>query len=93
MQCPHCGQPIEVGPPNKQATLAERWQNDAREKGVSLGCGTLIIIAIIVAIFSNNGADEDDVRRVRDEVRSLERKIDQLSDELRKRPVVQPSKQ
>ena len=45
---------------------------------MSLGCGTLIIIAIIVAIFSSTGDDSDAIRELRREIKQLERKIDKL---------------
>ena len=41
---------------------------------VSLGCGTLILIAVIVLIFGNANNDKDllaEVRRLRSDVRSL----------------------
>lgn len=64
--CPHCGKTIDVGPPAKVP-----WgQYDPS------GCGTLILIAIIVAMFSRGGAD--DIRELRKDIQSLEQKIDRL---------------
>jgi outer membrane murein-binding lipoprotein Lpp len=54
------------------------------ETKAQLGCGTLIIIAIIVMIFSG-GRDSS---RLKDDVRQLNRKIDRLEskiDDLTKR--------
>ena len=52
---------------------------------VTLGCGTLIVIAIIVAIFSNNGMNDvggrlDDLRG---EVRELKKSIDAQAQQIR----------
>ena len=47
-------------------------QSDKRT--VQLGCGTLILIAIIVAIFSGDNSD----RKLRKEVGELHEKIDRL---------------
>jgi hypothetical protein len=69
--CPHCGREIEVKP----TADVSWWQYDPG-RGTSLGCGTLIIIAIIVAMFSRGGAD--DIRELRRDIQSLEKKIDQL---------------
>ncbi len=51
----------------------------------TLGCGTLILIAIIVAIFSNNGTRDvergvDDLRR---DVQELKKSIDSQSEKIR----------
>jgi hypothetical protein len=69
--CPHCGKTIDVGPPAK----VPWWQYDPGG-GASLGCGTLILIAIIVAMFSRGGAD--DIRDLRKDIQSLEQKIDRM---------------
>jgi hypothetical protein len=69
--CPHCGKPIEVGPPANVP-----WWQYTPGGNASLGCGTLILIAIIVAMFSRGGADE--IRDLRKDIQSLEKKIDQL---------------
>ena len=44
---------------------------------VSLGCGTLILIAVIVSIFSNANKD------VEKEVKQLQRDVQQLTEEVR----------
>ncbi len=62
--CPHCNQPIEMSAAND----VPWWRYRPVNRGVSLGCGTLIIIAIIVAIFSDNGS-----------VSSLSTKVDELT--------------
>ena len=49
--CPHCSKMIEVGPVSKNIF----GQYDPGATRVSLGCGTLILIAIIVAMFSGRG--------------------------------------
>jgi hypothetical protein len=41
-----------------------------------LGCGTLILIAIIVAMFSGNAGNG--VQQLRNDVQALDRKIDDL---------------
>jgi hypothetical protein len=52
----------------------------------TLGCGTLILIALIVAIFSNHGADDIDrglVESLRNDVKELKKSIDAQSQEIR----------
>lgn len=54
----------------------------ANANNVSLGCGTLILIAIIVAMFSGRGDTEElraEVRELRTQVDRLEVKIDSLT--------------
>ena len=72
--CPHCGKPIDVGPPAKVAW----WQYDTGGARGSLGCGTLILIAIIVAMFSRGGDEATEIRSLRNDIKSLEQKIDRL---------------
>ena len=45
---------------------------------MSLGCGTLILIAIIVAMFSRGGDETDAIRDLRKDIQSLEQKIDRM---------------
>jgi len=51
----------------------------------TLGCGTLILIAIIVAIFSNRGSDdvERGLDKLRDDVQALKKSIDAQSQQIR----------
>ena len=72
--CPHCGKTIDVGPPAKVSW----WKYDAGGARVSLGCGTLILIAIIVAMFSRGGDETDAIRALRKDIQALEQKIDRL---------------
>ncbi|QJE95864.1 hypothetical protein [Luteolibacter luteus] len=48
---------------------------------VSLGCGTLILIALIVLLFGNSGGTSDlkrEVRALKNELRSLDNKTSEL---------------
>jgi len=72
--CPHCGKTIDVGRPPKVAW----WQNDIGGSRSSLGCGTLVVIAIIVAIFSGGGNESKEIRALRMDIQSLEQKLDSL---------------
>ena len=72
--CPHCGKTIDVGPPAKVSW----WQYDPGGARVSLGCGTLILIAIIVAMFSRGGDETDAIRALQKDIQSLEQKIDRM---------------
>jgi hypothetical protein len=75
--CPHCGKPIEVTPQAK----VPWWRYDPGGTPVSLGCGTLILIAIIVAMFSGNAGSG--VQQLRNDIQALERKIGDLQLKLR----------
>ena len=75
--CPHCGKPIEVTP---QAEVPW-WRYASGGTPVSLGCGTLILIAIIVAMFSGNAGSG--VQQLRNDIQALERKIGDLQLKLR----------
>jgi hypothetical protein len=59
--------------------------DEKRTHQVSLGCGTLILIALIVLIFSGRGTGdlEQEVRRLRSEVSDLKRSIDDQSIQLK----------
>ncbi len=50
---------------------------------VQLGCGTMILIAIIVMFFSRGGDVENEVRSLRSEVGEIKRMIEQQSAEIR----------
>lgn len=54
---------------------------------VSLGCGTLILIALIVLLFGNSGGDSNlkrEIRSLKNEVRSLDQKASELQSEVKK---------
>jgi hypothetical protein len=70
--CPHCGKTIDVGPPPSVSW----WQYDPGGTRTSLGCGTLILIAIIVAIFSGGKDQAGAIRALQKDIQALERKID-----------------
>jgi hypothetical protein len=59
--------------------------NNDRTHQVSLGCGTLILIALIVMIFSGRGNDdlERDVERLRGDVQALKQAVDAQTESLR----------
>jgi hypothetical protein len=52
--------------------------DDRTTQQANLGCGTLILIALIVLIFSGRGTSEikDEVKQLRQTVSGLEAKID-----------------
>ena len=64
--CPHCNQEIEF----KALKKVSWWNKPIGGPSVSLGCGTLIIMAIIVSIFSNSDSSG---------VADLSRKVDNLT--------------
>ncbi len=57
----------------------------AKGQEVSLGCGTLILIALIVLIFGGRGTDDlqRDVRALRSEVGELRKSVDAQAAEIR----------
>jgi hypothetical protein len=69
--CPHCGKEIEVSPRRK----VPWWKYDPGP-AARLGCGTLILIAGIVAVFSARNTEP--VERLEQEVRALHEKLDGL---------------
>ena len=75
--CPHCGKTIEVDSPTEV-----RWYQYEPSGGVSLGCGTLILIALIVMIFSRGGGDSGAVRALQTDIQKLEQKIDDFGRQL-----------
>lgn len=85
--CPHCGG--ELSPPSK----IPWWKYDAPR--TNLGCGTLLLIGIVVAIFSPR--DTSSVERVGQQVQALQEKIDGLAKAIDKisppaPPVTPPAK-
>ena len=59
--------------------------NGGQNQTVSLGCGTLILIALIVVFFSRPGTDEleREIERLRGEVGQLRESIEELRQDVR----------
>jgi hypothetical protein len=72
--CPQCGQEIEAAIPPK----GPWWKSNLAPHGVNLGCGSLILIALIVAICSGGGGLSDKIERLDRDVQMLEKRIDRL---------------
>jgi outer membrane murein-binding lipoprotein Lpp len=82
--CPHCGQEIE----SPRSPPAPWWRFDLTRQGINLGCSSLILIAIIVAMCSGGGGFSPGIGRLDGDIRKLENKIDELDkkiDKLRER--------
>ena len=58
--------------------------NDSKSQQVSLGCGTLILIALIVMIFTNRGGDdlEREIQSLRGEIGELKQTVENQTDEI-----------
>jgi hypothetical protein len=69
--CPHCGKALDVSPRPR----ASWWKYDAGPTA-NLGCGTLILIAVIVAMVSSRSTES--VARLEQQVQALQEKIDGL---------------
>jgi hypothetical protein len=81
--CPHCGREIEPATPPQVVW----WKPDLTPHHVNLGCGSLILIAVIVAICSGGGGLSGRIEHLDTNVQQLERKIDELGkmlDQMRK---------
>ena len=85
--CPHCHKPIEIGlgPDGK----VPWYQIDPGNPKVSLGCGTLLLIGIIVA-FCSGGISDRDLDRLRGDIQRLEQKVDKLA-AAEKKPAALPA--
>ncbi len=83
LQCPHCHNDIEITPREKPSW----WKYDSGPTA-NLGCGTLIIIAIVVASFSNGGS-KGEIRNLRKDLKRIEEKIDNLAAQPQAIPEVQ----
>ena len=71
-QCPHCGKPLSL------PTASPSWQSNT---SVSLGCGSLLVIAIIVVFCSGIATSdlESDIKRLQVKIDRLETTIRDLS--------------
>ena len=79
-QCPHCGKPIETSP----GVLRQEdpwWLKLVHPKRVSIGFGSLVAIAVIVALCS--GVGSRGTSEIRSDIRDLDRKISQLEQMIR----------
>jgi hypothetical protein len=77
--CPHCGKELDVSPRRE----VPWWKYDPGPTArLRLGCGTLFLIAIIVAVFSSRNPDS--VEHLEQEVRALHEKLDGLDRKLEK---------
>jgi len=72
--CPHCQKPIEFSP----GSMAPWWNRELGNPRASLGCGTLILIGIIVTVCS--GGLRSNIDKMRDEIQRLEKKVDALTE-------------
>ena len=77
--CPHCGRAININAPPTEVAW---YKYDPGGSKVSLGCGSLILIALIVLFFSGGRSESEAIRGLQHEVRSLEEKIDRLGEQL-----------
>lgn len=49
---------------------------------IQIGCGTLILIALIVLIFSGVGSESSDLSSLRNDIWSVSRKLDRIEQKL-----------
>ena len=87
-QCPHCHEQFDIAPKAKSPW----WKYDPGPSA-NLGCGTLILIAIIVAIFSNANRGEEDriLRSLQEDVQAVGKKVDTLGDRIRNLSSAKPA--
>jgi hypothetical protein len=92
--CPHCGQEIEVGslPEGERPYPAEKVAWSWREKGlpqVSLGCGSLLAIGLVVWLCSGGPGwklteTERKIDGLGQQMERLEKKIDAIEEKIGK---------
>ncbi len=75
--CPHCGRTIDL----KGYPPEPIWPPTPRYT-VSLGCGSLILIALIVMIFSNRGPSQESIERLNRTINRLEQKVEDLQNDI-----------
>ncbi|MCR4340165.1 MAG: hypothetical protein NUW01_09820 [Gemmatimonadaceae bacterium] len=59
--------------------MAESNGGSTQTTRVQLGCGTLILIALIVMMFSDRDVDQKDIDELRDQLTRVEAKLDSLN--------------
>ena len=84
--CSKCGQPTTIG----QYDLFTRQCPECRGVGiratpVNLGCGTFIVIALIVSVVTRSSSDdvEDELRDLKSEVQQLRAEVESQTKILR----------
>jgi hypothetical protein len=77
--CPHCGKSSDA--PREKVPW---WKYDPGGPTVGLGCGTLVLIGIIVAIFTPRSEDlAREVRDLRSEVGGVKKEVEAQSSAIR----------
>ncbi|HKB40510.1 MAG TPA: hypothetical protein VKD72_29060 [Gemmataceae bacterium] len=76
--CPHCGKSYDA--PRERVPW---WKYDPGGPKVGLGCGTLLLIGIIVAIFSGRDTLESHVSRLESSLAELKKSSEDQSNALR----------
>lgn len=81
--CPRCGQPASIWQRDIFSGVCRKCMGGTTP--TSLGCGTLIVIAIIVAIFSRPGIRnlESDVSSLLQSVHELKQAVDSQTNEIK----------
>jgi hypothetical protein len=78
--CPQCGKSFDVPKPK-----VPWWKYQPEGPTVGLGCGTLLLIGLIVAIFSRSGLDDLQMRvsGMRTSIEELKKASDAQTGEIR----------
>jgi hypothetical protein len=75
-QCPHCQQPIQF----ESGTNMPWWNRELGSPRASLGCGTLILIAIIVAVCSGGLNNNNELHELQREIRTMREMVEALTE-------------
>jgi hypothetical protein len=74
LSCPYCNQDLEVAVSRQESSF---WRKNLTP---GLGCGSMIAIAIIVAMFSRGNSD--DIERLSKDIRQLNANVAELDQKL-----------